>query len=67
MSDSNKLRFYIDQAIMERDYEALAAFEDQLDTLEDLHSNRDVGRDVDCDEDEPLPEAPIWAPEDGPL
>ena len=29
-NDANKLRFYIDQAIMMRDYAALAVFEDRL-------------------------------------
>jgi hypothetical protein len=38
MSDANKLRFYIDQAIMTRDYAALAAFEDRLAMIEESGS-----------------------------
>ena len=35
MSDTNNLRFYIDRAIMTRDYAALAGFEGRLDTLQE--------------------------------
>ena len=55
MNDANKLRFYIDRAIMTRDYEALAVFEGRLATLEEPRTEQHS-------EDEPLSEAPLWAP-----
>ena len=58
MNDANKLRFYIDQAIITRDYAALAVFEGRLGTLEEPRGNRAVA----CGENKPLSEAPIWAP-----
>ena len=58
MSNANKLRFYIEQAIMRRDYAALAVFEGRLGTLEEPRSNRAV----EYCEDESLSIAPVWAP-----
>ena len=58
MNDASKLRFYIDQAIMTRDYAALAVFEDRLAMLEE----RDCTCIVECCEGEHLSEAPLWAP-----
>jgi len=58
MNDASKLRFYIDQAIMTRDYAALAVFEERLAMLEEP-SCKSI---VECREDEPLSEAPIWVP-----
>ncbi len=55
MSNANKLRFYIEQAIMRRDYAALAVFEGRLATLEEPRVEQHS-------EDEPLSEAPLWAP-----
>jgi len=57
-SNGNKLRFYIEQAIMRRDYAALAVFEGRLGTLEEPRSNCAVA----CGEDKFLSEAPLWAP-----
>jgi hypothetical protein len=56
MSDANKLRFYIDQAIMTRDYTALAAFEDRMAILEAPRTNGCV----ECYEHEPAPEPKVW-------
>ena len=58
MSYENKLRFYIDQAIMERDYEALATFDEPLDVL---HEQRREGAVEHSEEDRPT-EAPVWEP-----
>ena len=58
MTDANKLRFYIDQAIMMRDYAALAVFEDRLAMLEDSNCKCIVERH----EGEPLSAAPVWGP-----
>jgi len=58
MSNGNKLRFYIEQAIMRRDYAALAVFEGRLGTLEEPRGNCAV----ECCEDEPLSAAPVWIP-----
>ncbi len=60
MSDANKLRFYIDRAIMARDYAALAVFEGRLGTLEEPRGNRAV----ESREDKPLSAAPLWAPDE---
>ena len=58
MSDANKLRFYIDRAIMERDYAALAVFEDRLAILEESRSHCST----EHRKDPPLSEAPVWTP-----
>ena len=50
MSHANKLRFYIDQASMTRDYAALAIFEGRLGRLEESRTNSAV----DGGEDTPL-------------
>jgi len=63
MSDANKLRFYIDQAIMTRDYAALAVFEDRLAMLEEPGCKCPV----ECCEDEPLSAPPVWTPAEGSL
>ena len=60
MSDTNKLRFYIDQAIMMRDYEALAVFEDRLV----LADKPDAHFPAEPREDKILSEAPVWAPDE---
>lgn len=58
MDSENKLRFYIDQAIMMRDYEALAIFEGRLGILEEARLNGSVEDREGGD----LSEAPVWAP-----
>ena len=58
MTDASKLRFYIDQAIMMRDYAALAVFEERLAMLEEPGC-RSI---IECRDDEPLSEVPVWAP-----
>ncbi|MDP6543885.1 MAG: hypothetical protein QGH60_07820 [Phycisphaerae bacterium] len=60
MSNANKLRFYIDQAIIMRDYAALAVFEDRLAMLEDPS----IKCIVESCADEPLSEAPVWRPDE---
>ena len=60
MEDANKLRFYIDEAIMMRDYEALAGFEDRLAILE---VPDDIGA-ADCFKDPPLCDRPVWLADD---
>ena len=49
MKDATKLRCYIDQAIMMRDYAALAVFEDRLAILEEPD-----GLPIEHGGDEPL-------------
>jgi|SaaInlStandDraft_3_1057020.scaffolds.fasta_scaffold322813_1 hypothetical protein len=58
MSDANTLRFYIDQAIMARDYAALAVFEDRLAVLETSRTDDTA----EAHRDPPLSEAPVWTP-----
>jgi len=59
MSDANTLRFYIDQAIMARDYAALAVFEDRLAAIETSGTNNFA----EARKDPPLCEAPVWTPQ----
>ena len=56
MDDANKLRLYIDHAIMERDYAALAVFEERLAILEEPRPHCSIEQR----KDPPLPEAPVW-------
>ncbi|MCP4378825.1 MAG: hypothetical protein GY794_21945 [bacterium] len=58
MDKANKLRFYIDHAIMVRDYAALAVFEDRLTALEAPV----CGASSDHCQDSVLSEAPVWLP-----
>jgi hypothetical protein len=60
MEDANKLRLYIDEAIMMRDYEALAGFEDRLAMFEapDSHGAEE------CFKDPPLSDGPVWLADD---
>ena len=58
MSDANTLRFYIDQAIITRDYAALAVFEERLAMLEEPNCKCIVER---C-EDKPVSAPPVWTP-----
>ena len=60
MSNAGKLRFYIDHAIMTRDYAALAAFEDRLSILEEPRGKQTIERR----DDPPLSKAPVWAPDE---
>ncbi|MBT3201820.1 MAG: hypothetical protein HN350_18110 [Phycisphaerales bacterium] len=58
MEDANKIRFYIDQAIMQRDYEALAGFEGRLAVLETPAYRPSFEQHTDP----PLSEGPVWLP-----
>jgi len=58
MEDANKIRFYIDQAIITRDYAALAGFEERLALLE----TPAYGLSFEQHTDPPLSEGPVWLP-----